>query len=99
MLIPPSLHLGVQLRRILAYCVPRALGPLVGQDVVKAGPNAFDGFPGPLLRRGFWAAREGGPHVGGYKARVDPDVGALGFELNTQTVGHGERRMFGSAVS
>ena len=99
MLIPPSLHLGVQLRRILAYCLPRALGSLVSQDVVKAGPNALDGFPGHLLRRGFRAARERGPHVGVDKARVDPDdVGALGFELDTQTVGQGERRMFGSAV-
>src|SRR5580700_3056032 len=99
MLIPPSLHLGVQLRRILTYCLPRALGPLVGQDVVNAGPYALDGFPGHLLRRGFRAARERGPHVGVDTARVDPDdVGALGFELDTQTVGHCERRMFGSAV-
>ena len=33
---------------------------------------------------------ERGPHIGVDKARVDPDdEGALGFELNTQTVGHG----------
>ena len=52
-----------------------------------------------LLRRGFRAARERGPHIGVDKARVDPDdVGALGSELNTQTVGHGYRRMFGSTV-
>jgi hypothetical protein len=56
-LIPPSLHFGMHLGRIPAHCLPHALGTLVGQDAVKAGPNTLDGFPRHLLRRGFRAAR------------------------------------------